>query len=202
VFDFLAAHEVWVTPTLATERSTWYATEDSVRNDPRLRYLSAAVRARQEGIDTSHPPLALQLAARKELPRHLQFIGTMHRHGVKLLAGTDFGYAYTTPGFSVHDELALFVQAGLSPMAALQTATRNVGQYLGDSTIGTIAVGHRADLVLLDADPLEDIRNVQRVAAVVLRGRLLDRDAREAVLRESEERARRADSAATPVPHR
>jgi hypothetical protein len=189
LFDFLAAHEVWVTPTLATERSTWYATEDSVRNDPRLRYLPAALRAGSEGADTSHPPLAVQLEARKELQRHLQFIGTMHRHGVKLLAGTDLGYAYVIPGFSVHDELALFVQAGLSPMAALQTATRNVGQYLGDSTVGTIAVGHRADLVLLDADPLHDIRNVQRIAAVVLRGRLLDSDAREVILRELEERA-------------
>jgi imidazolonepropionase-like amidohydrolase len=161
-----------------------------VRNDPRLRYLPAALRAGSEGADTSHPPLSVQLEARKWLARQLQVIGTMHRHGVKLLAGTDLGYAYVIPGFSVHDELALFVQAGLSPMAALQTATRNVGQYLADSSIGTIAVGHRADLVLLDADPLQDIRNVQRVAAVVLRGRLLDRAARDAVLRELEKRAK------------
>ena len=186
LFEYLASREVWVTPTLATERAFWLATEDSVRDDPRLRYLPVALRSGVEGTDTSHPPQSVQLERRRALRRHLDLIGEMHRHGVKLLAGTDLGYAYVVPGFSVHDELSLFVQAGLSPMAALQTATRNVGDYLGDATVGTIAVGSRADLVLLDADPLADIRNVRRIAAVVLQGRLLDQAARERVLRDAE----------------
>jgi hypothetical protein len=186
LFRLLAAHDIWVTPTLATERAYWLATEDSVREDPRLRYLPLALRGGVEGTDTSHPPREVQLERRRALRRHLDLVGEMHRRGVKLLAGTDLGYAYVVPGFSVHDELSLFVQAGLSPMAALQTATRNVGEYLGDRTVGTIAVGSRADLVLLDADPLADIRNVRRIAAVVLRGRLLDRPAREDMLREAE----------------
>jgi hypothetical protein len=186
LFDSLALREVWVTPTLATERAFWLATEDSVREDPRLRYLPPALRSGVEGADSSHPPLAVQLERRRALRRHLELIGAMHRRGVKLLAGTDLGYAYVIPGFSVHDELSLLVQAGLSPMAALQTATRNVGEYLGDRAVETIAVGSRADLVLLDADPLADIRNIGRIAAVVLRGRLLDRAAREGVLRDAE----------------
>jgi imidazolonepropionase-like amidohydrolase len=200
LFRFLAAHEVWVTPTLATERAFWLATEDSVRNDPRLRYLPLALRSGVEGADTSHPPQAELLERRRALRRQLDLIGEMHGHGVRLLAGTDLGYAYVVPGFSLHDELSLLVQAGLAPMAALQAATRNVGEYLGDEAVGTIAVGSRADLVLLDADPLADIGNVRRVSAVVLQGRLLDRRALEGVLRDAEAAAgtRRGALGTTP----
>jgi len=96
---------------------------------------------------------------------------------VKLLAGTDAPtVAYTFAGFSVHDELGLFVQAGLTPMEALQTATRNPAEFLGIlSSLGTVEKGKIADLALLDANPLENISNTRKIGAVVVGGRLLQK---------------------------
>jgi imidazolonepropionase-like amidohydrolase len=80
------------------------------------------------------------------------------------------------PGFSLHDELALFVQAGLTPMEALQTATSNPARYLGtEQTMGSVAPGKIADLVMLDGDPVADIHATTKIAAVVLDGRYLTR---------------------------
>jgi adenine deaminase len=79
---------------------------------------------------------------------------------------------------ALHDELALFVHAGLSPMEALQTATINPAKFFGKETeLGTIEKGKLADLILLDADPLADISNTKKINAVVLNGRLFDRSA-------------------------
>jgi imidazolonepropionase-like amidohydrolase len=95
----------------------------------------------------------------------------MQRSGVKMLVGTDNSFF----GSAVHDELVAFVQAGLTPMEALQTATRNAAAYLGMQDSGTVEKGRLADLVLLDANPLERIENTQKISAVVVNGRLLDR---------------------------
>jgi imidazolonepropionase-like amidohydrolase len=90
------------------------------------------------------------------------------------MAGTDVSYPYSFPGFSLHDELALFVQAGFTPMEALQAATVNPAKFLGISkSIGTVEPGKIASLVLLDADPLADIKNTRRVDAVVVNGKYL-----------------------------
>ena len=100
----------------------------------------------------------------------------MARAGVPLLAGSDVNSPHVFPGFALHDELALFVKAGLSPEAALAAATVSPARYFGAmDSLGTIAVGKLADMVLLDADPLTDIRNTRRIRAVVLNGRLLER---------------------------
>lgn len=94
--------------------------------------------------------------------------------GVPVLAGTDAGNKGSEPGDSLHRELGLLVEAGLTPMEALQSATRNAAMYLGkQKEWGTIEKGRVADLVLLDANPLEDIRNTRRIAAVVVRGRVV-----------------------------
>src|SRR5215212_10618648 len=100
----------------------------------------------------------------------------MQGTGVALMAGTDVGLPYLFPGFSLHDELALLVEAGLTPLEALQAATRNPAQAVGlGDELGTIEVGKLADLVLLDADPLAAITNTTRIAAVVANGRLLEK---------------------------
>jgi imidazolonepropionase-like amidohydrolase len=103
---------------------------------------------------------------------------------VPLLAGTDAPMPEVYPGASLHDELALLVAAGLSPREALRAATLGAAEFLGIAAdAGSIAVGKRADLVLLGADPLRDIGNTRRIEAVVLRGRLLRRADLDTLLR-------------------
>ena len=97
--------------------------------------------------------------------------------------GTDVGNPWLAAGFSLHDELTLFVQAGMPPLAALQTATINPARYLGAlDSLGTIAEGKIADLVLLDANPLDDIRNTRRIRAVIVNGCILTRAALDSLL--------------------
>lgn len=102
------------------------------------------------------------------------------------MAGTDCGNAFTVAGFSIHDELRLLVEAGFTPYDALAAATLSPARYFGlsDET-GTIAVGKRADLVLLDADPLADIRNTTRISAVVLGGNPMNRAALDVLLQDA-----------------
>jgi imidazolonepropionase-like amidohydrolase len=100
----------------------------------------------------------------------------MGRAGVPLLAGTDAIGTRRLPGFSLHDELALLVEAGLTPQQALRAATLGPAQFLGmQDSLGTVAEGKKADLVLLDANPLDDIHNVRKVRGVVVAGRYLPR---------------------------
>ena len=113
----------------------------------------------------------------------LEVVGRMYRDSVPLLAGSDEPNPYTIPGFSLHDELGLLVAAGLSPMAALQAATRSPALMLGAlDSLGTIETGKVADLVLLAANPLDDIANTRRIDAVVIGGTLLDRPALDRML--------------------
>ena len=104
----------------------------------------------------------------------VELLGLMHKSGVFLMTGTDLGSPWIVPGKDLHEELALFVESGLTPMEALQAATRNPARFLGIAS-GTIEPGMSADLVLLDANPLDDIRNTRAIRAVVVQGRLIDR---------------------------
>ncbi len=107
------------------------------------------------------------------------------------MAGTDTIDPYIFPGFSLHDELALFVEAGFTPMEALQTATCNPAKFLGEfDDFGTVEKGKIADLILLDANPLDDIRNTQEIAGVVLGGKYLPRSELDNMLAQVEAAAR------------
>ena len=103
----------------------------------------------------------------------------MRRAGVRILPGSDLAVLGIYPGSSLHDELRLFVEKlGMTPMEAIVSATRQSAEFFGmQDSLGTVAANRIADLVLLDADPLADIRNVRRINAVIVRGRLLDRAA-------------------------
>jgi len=115
--------------------------------------------------------------------KQVELVGLLHRAGVPILAGTDVLNPYCFPGFSLHDELVLLVEAGLTPMEALQAATRNPAIFLkATDSLGTIAAGKLADLVLLDADPIADIHNTTKINAVILDGQLLDQAARQRLL--------------------
>ena len=107
--------------------------------------------------------------------RQIDLVGAMHKAGVRVLAGSDFSDWALVPGVDLHNELALLVLAGLSPMEALQAATTLPAQFLGKGAdFGTIAVGKVADLVLLEADPLESISHTRKIRGVILGGRYLD----------------------------
>lgn len=113
----------------------------------------------------------------------------LNRAGVGLMAGTDFNFkdGGIRPGFDLHEELALFVEAGLTPMQALQAATLNPAKFLNISKAhGTIEEGKVANLILLDANPLENIRNTQRINTVVLNGRYLPKEVLQKMLADAE----------------
>ena len=111
----------------------------------------------------------------------------MRRHRVKILAGSDAPNPNAYPGFSLHDELEFLVAAGLTPIEALRAATVSPAEFFGKlDEMGTIETGKFADLVLLDADPLADIRHTRRIRAVVVNGRLLSRETLDEMLQKAE----------------
>lgn len=155
--------------------------------DPRLQYLSSEVRAKWDaGYYKGVPPerrAALVKLSRLQFEESMKIVALMHKAGVPMIAGTDTMNPHCYPGFGIHDELALLVDAGLSPMAALETATLNAAQFMGRlNQRGTIEAGKIADLVLLDNDPLIDIRNTRAIHAVVLNGKLYPRTKLDAML--------------------
>jgi hypothetical protein len=112
-------------------------------------------------------------------------VGSMRELGVRLLAGSDAMDGDVLPGLALHQELELLVGAGASPLEALQAATREPARYLGEEgTRGTIEVGKRADLLLLDADPLANIANTRRIHALIVGGVLLSAADREKLMAE------------------
>ena len=120
----------------------------------------------------------------------LKNVGQAHAAGVRLLTGTDTFDTYVFPGFSTHDELANLVEAGLAPSAALKTATIDAAIFSGvQENFGSIEVGKVADMILLNADPLSDIRNTQLVEGVFFNGQFFDRTALNRLLEFAEERA-------------
>ena len=182
LFARFAKNGTWQCPTLTVLRALASLDDKEFTADDRVKYITPYLRT----MLYPKGPVASseEFADRKKVFRkYLAVVGAMQKAGVALLAGTDTPNPYCFPGFSLHDEMALLVQAGLTPMQALQTATRNPAQYLGRSKeLGTVEAGKIADLVLLDANPLEDIGNTRRIAAVVVGGKLLPRAALRAML--------------------
>lgn len=123
-----------------------------------------AAKNRQDNERGFNPQIGAKAVALRR-----QLILALHQAGAGLLLGSDAPQVFNVPGFSLHRELAYLVDAGLTPYQALSTGTVNVAEYLG-SNIGSVATGRDADLLLLDANPLEDIRNTQRIHGVMLRG--------------------------------
>jgi imidazolonepropionase-like amidohydrolase len=175
LFARFVKNGTWQCPTLTVLRSLAYLDDKDFTNDSRLKYVSPFVKSALLWKPNSQ---SQDLADRKRLfNRYLELVRAMHRAKVSFLAGTDTPNPYCFPGFSLSDELTLLVKAGLTPMEALQAATYNPAKYFGTlKDAGTVEKGKFADLVLLEADPLTDIRHTQKIAAVVLRGRLLPKE--------------------------
>lgn len=189
LFALLKKNHTWQCPTLTVLRSSAFLNDPNFRNDPRLKYLPSQMTAAWD--PTTDFRFKERTAGDFELSRLVfaklkELVGMMQKSGVEFLAGTDTPNPYCFPGFSLHDELALMVEAGITPMEALKTATINPARFLGiENSLGTIKPGKLADLILLDANPLQDIRNTQKIEVVVSNGRLLDREALDRMLSES-----------------
>jgi hypothetical protein len=167
---------VWQTPTLTIYRIASLAQDHQLPGDSPIQYarrdyLSAWPREALDGpfggIDAG--------TARRLLAVYRDLVRRMEQRGVRILAGTDTPYPYCVPGFALHQELAMLVEAGLSPAAALRTATSNPAEFLHVSRdYGTIDPGKIADLLILDADPLAAIANTARIHMVVRHGRVIE----------------------------
>jgi cytosine/adenosine deaminase-related metal-dependent hydrolase len=170
-FAKLTAKHVWQTPTVAFFRALpeLFSGTPMAHGEYASESLLAMTRKNREVSKLSDAAVAsLRAAAAESLPA----VRDLAIGGPGVLAGCDG----LVPGFCLHDELQALAEAGLSPLQSLQAATINAAKYFGRETVqGTIEADKRADLVLLDSDPLLDIRNTRRVAAVVVRGRLISR---------------------------
>jgi Amidohydrolase family len=186
-----AKNQTWQCPTLTVLRSNAYLGDENFRRDGRLRYIPRLLQQRWN-FRMANRGGGDNAGAKRVLQKQFEIVGSMQKAGVPILAGTDTGNPFCFPGFSLHEELALLVIAGLTPLEALRSATLNPAKFFGlDQTLGTIEQGKIADLVLLDANPLLDIRNTQRINAVVSNGRLFDRKALDKMLAEAEVAANR-----------
>jgi imidazolonepropionase-like amidohydrolase len=169
-------------PTLVLSHFEARETRSPFRDDPRWDYLRPDEQARWERILKERTSENEKLAALCLDVSH-QIVKTLHAARVPILAGTDAPMPLVYPGFALHKELELLVESGLTPADALRAATIGPAEFLGLSkNSGSIAVGKRADLVLLDDNPLSQISNVRRIRAVVLDGRLFQRADLDALL--------------------
>lgn len=175
--DFVR-RETWQVPTLVVLRAISYGNDRDFQEKQREKLAYVLPRIREDWSRAHfHGRSAVEDIAREKLfQKELELVGEMSHAGVPIMAGTDTPNPYVFAGFSLHDELALLVQAGLTPFEALKSATFNPAKYLGRlKSAGTIEVGKEADLVLLEGDPLVDIRNIVKIAAVVIGGKVFER---------------------------
>jgi imidazolonepropionase-like amidohydrolase len=188
----LAKNNTWQVPTLVWEHGQWLIDDLDLSLSPGAKYAAASLRdttyrkfteSIMKELDTD--PVAYR---RQFVAMELQMTLAMHRAGVPFLAGTDTAAGvYVMPGFSLHQELEFFVKAGFTPLEALQTATINPAKFLErTSDLGTVEKGKLADLVLLDANPLDDISNTQKISSVVLDGRYFSRADLDGILKNVE----------------
>jgi len=193
----LAKNQTWQCPTLVWERGGNLIDVTDFGQDARVKYVPASWKTKTwkrftdeiiQGYGTDDLP-----TRKKFLDKELEVVGMLHKTGVRFLAGTDTpAGVYVFPGFSLHEELHRFVAAGFTPLEALQTATINPARFFGlENQLGAIEKGRLADLVLLSANPLEDIANTQKIAGVVVNGRYFNRAELDQMLGRVEAAARR-----------
>jgi imidazolonepropionase-like amidohydrolase len=180
---------VYNTPTLALFKIVVSSDDPSEFSRwPELRYVPAKMR---EGFAKQMAGIGAGEAPAAERKRYLELrdhvVKALQDAGAKLLVGPDSPQLFLVPGFGTHREMAAMAEAGLTPFAVLQAATRNAAEYLGAAgEFGTVEVGKRADLVLLDANPLQAIANASRINGVMVRGRWLPRAELDRMLSEIE----------------
>ena len=190
IFAAMKQADAWFVPTHVTREEDARASDDAFVNDPRLDYLDPLSRWAY-GDDLSataarYPGFRGKKALAAYFEHGLQLTGEAHRAGVRILVGTDSAIG----GARYHDEMAHLVKTGLQPAEVLRAATIEAARYSGlENESGSIAVGKRADLVLLGGNPLEDIGNTRKIESVWLAGRLYDREGLDQLLSFTEAQA-------------
>ena len=193
----LAKNHTWQCPTLVWERGGNLLDVSDLSGDTRVKYVPGPWKDKTWKRFTDEITQgygADDIATRKTfVEKELEVVRMLHKAGVEFLAGTDTpAGVHIFPGFSLHEELQRFVAAGFTPLEALQTATLNPARFFEmQEQLGTIEEGKLADLVLLSANPLEDISNTQKIAGVFVNGRYFYHAEIEKMLNGVESAARR-----------
>jgi hypothetical protein len=191
----MAASDTWWTPTLQVLRMSALAGDRAFREDARQRYIPFIFRAGLWKWDADSAAANARHASGRDVNAELYRLAMdnvrqAHSAGVRIVAGTDSGDTYVFPGFAIHDELAELVRAGLTPTDALRSATIDAARFSGKARdYGSIEAGKVADMVLLEANPLTDIRNTGRIAGLFFNGQYLDRAALDELLAFAEDQA-------------
>jgi len=182
--DIMIKHGVWLAPTLATTRAIMRVHDDfeGVMGDPENIYYQHPLQQAvwsfiANNMYKPHPP-AIRKRIRDDFEQLQQpLTKVFHDKGGKLLVGTDAGWPGLVPGFGLHKELLELVAVGLTPYEAIKAATTEPFEYLGEADrAGTIEVGKQADLLLLDDNPLQDVRAASKISGVLLRGRWIGKE--------------------------
>jgi len=196
----LAKNQTWQCPTLVWERGGNLIDVTDFSKDAHAKYVPAYWKDKTwkkftQEVEADFGGDTLD-TRKKFIDKELEVVQLLHKAGVPFLAGTDTPPGvYVFPGFSLHEELQRFVAAGFTPLEALQTATLNPAKFFGmQEQLGAIERGKIADLVFLDANPLDDIRNTQKVSGVILNGRFLSRSDLQKILQSVEDAAQKEPS--------
>ena len=179
-FRYMAAKGTAVVPTLSVSRVVAYLDKDDHSHDPALQYIGKGLRATYDWrVQRAAQDSAEAIALRHDtFEKSAALLPILAQEGVSIIAGTDAGFlnSYDYPGQALHDEIGLYVHYGLTPAQALQTAVINGPRFLGKlNRYGSVEAGKSADLVVLDANPLQDIAATRKINLVVSRGALKDR---------------------------
>ena len=191
----MAASNTWWTPTLQVLRMSALAGNREFREDPRRRYIPFIFRAGLWQWDADRAVAHARHASGRDVNAELYRLALdnvrqAHDAGVRIVAGTDSGDTYVFPGFAIHEELAELVRAGLAPADALRSATIDAARFSGKAReYGSIEAGKVADMILLDANPLTDIRSTRKIAGLFFNGQYLDRAALDELLAFAEDQA-------------
>jgi hypothetical protein len=175
VIAALARNQTWLAPGLVAYQPYVHAFDSASTHPERAKYVPGIIQGgwvhRAREFAPADSPTMYSFFSNERTME-------LHKAGIGLLAGTDTPQPFVYPGFSLHDELELLVKAGLTPLDALRTATYNPARFLGAlDSLGSVEKGKLADLVLLDGNPLNDIRNTRRISVVIANGKVFDRPA-------------------------
>ncbi len=189
LWQTLKKNNTWVTPTLASLDITAHPENDRPE-DPQLAFVPSKL-AKEWRDSLGNDEMKKRAAALWRVAANdWKLTGKMRQAGVRLLAGSDSLDPFVFPGDSLHRELAELVRAGFTPAEALRAATLRAAEFLGrERELGTVEKGKIADLVLLDANPLDDIGNTRKISAVIRSGKYLDRAALDKLLAEAKSAA-------------